>query len=469
MKCAEKNKSVAQRRRVSERPPTVLGYALWRPPHNFHASVDNCGATNAFLNHPRDIWALSNGTSYITDSDGFRMRVYIRGIVSTVAGNGISANTGDNGKGTSATMNSPYYVWGSEAGAVLFSLSATPGIREIDVGSGNINQFIGNGYVTSGYTGDGGDGTSATMSTTPYGIFVSMNSTVYVSDAGNNVIRNRLRNNNIYTYAGQQNLVYNGDNQVATLTALQNPQGIFWDQTEGALFIADSSNRRVRYIMGGQVGTFAGNGNAGSGEIGMNGPATSAGLSTPSAVYCDGLGYAYICDSALSAVRKVSLSGNGATASPTIYLADYGNGRIRKVLTSTGIISTVAGNGDTVTHYYGEGIQATSSALYQPTCVGKLNTLAGMGDTTAPVDGVATSVPLGRVVHAWPDTISGEVWFSENYYCTVRRVVVSTTILTTVAGSNTASVCASVDKDNAAFGTLNGPLGITGDKNGTVY
>ena len=51
-----------------------------------------------------------------------------------------------------------------------------------------------------------------------------------------------------------------------------------------------------------------------------------------------------------------------------VYIADYGNNRIRKVTVSTGIISTIAGSG-TSGSYSGDNVAATSAALYNPTGV----------------------------------------------------------------------------------------------------
>ena len=47
-----------------------------------------------------------------------------------------------------------------------------------------------------------------------------------------------------------------------------------------------------------------------------------------------------------------------------VYIADESNNRIRKVTVSTGIISTIAGTGDTT--YKNDNIDATSAALYNP-------------------------------------------------------------------------------------------------------
>jgi sugar lactone lactonase YvrE len=106
----------------------------------------------------------------------------------------------------------------------------------------------------------------------------------------------------------------------------------------GNVYITDSGNQRIRKVSAatGVITTVAGNG-IDHGDLGDNGPATSASLSA-SGVAVDG-------------------SGN-------IYIADGGNSRIRKVSADTGVITTVAGNGNF--GYSGDDGPATSASLDEP-------------------------------------------------------------------------------------------------------
>ena len=106
----------------------------------------------------------------------------------------------------------------------------------------------------------------------------------------------------------------------------------------------------------GIITTIAGTG-TGS-YSGDNGPATSAGLRYPTGVAVDSSGRTHIV--LLSGSLNVSLLGN-------VYIADYGNYRIRKVTISTGIITTIAGTG--ASSYSGDNGPATSATLYYPTGV----------------------------------------------------------------------------------------------------
>ena len=109
-------------------------------------------------------------------------------------------------------------------------------------------------------------------------------------------------------------------------------------------------------ISTGIITTIAGTGT--SSYSGDNGPATSAALYNPYGGAVDSSGRTHIV--LLTGCLNVSLLGN-------VYIADYGNNRIRKVTVSTGIITTSAGTG--TYSYSGDNGPATSAALYYPSGV----------------------------------------------------------------------------------------------------
>ena len=114
-----------------------------------------------------------------------------------------------------------------------------------------------------------------------------------------------------------------------------------------------------------------------------------------------------------------------------IYIADESNHRIRKVTVSTGIISTIAGTG--TVSYSGDNGAATSATLYGPLGVGL-------------------------------DTASN-VYIADTANHRIRKVTVSTGIITSFAGSGTASY--SGDNGPATSATLNWPYGVAVDSAGT--
>ena len=182
-----------------------------------------------------------------------------------------------------------------------------------------------------GYSGDNGPATSAELAG-PTGVALDASGNLYIADYGNNRIRKVSPSGIITTVAGNGTDGFSGDNGPATSAELADPWGVALDAS-GNLYIADIYNNRIRKVSpSGIITTVAGNGTGG--YSGDNGPATSAELYDPSGVALD--------------------------ASGNLYIADYGNDRIRKVSPS-GIITTVAGNG--TVGYSGDNGPATIAEL----------------------------------------------------------------------------------------------------------
>ena len=174
--------------------------------------------------------------------------------------------------------------------------------------------MAGNG--TAGHSGDGGPATSAELSY-PSGVAVDTAGNIYIADSTNNRIRKvAASTGDISTVAGNGTAGYSGDGGAATSAELSNPIGVVVDAA-GNIYIADEVNNRIREVTAstGIITTVAGDGTRG--YSGDGGAATSAELYYPFGVSVDAAG--------------------------NIYIADYGNARVRKVTASTGIITTVAG------------------------------------------------------------------------------------------------------------------------------
>jgi uncharacterized protein (TIGR03437 family) len=255
------------------------------------------------------------------------------------------------------------------------------------VASGNISTFAGIGTLS--YSGDGGPASKAQLNT-PQGVAVDINFNVYIADTLNNVVRKVSTNGTISNYAGNGGAGNSGDGSAATSAQLHGPQGLAVDAS-GNLYIADTMNAKVRKVSAsGVISTVAGTGTAGYG--GDGGAAASAQLNVPIGVAVDSTGNLYIADFGNSRVRKVSgnnistVAGNGAfgysgdggaavkaqlngpqgvavDAAGNLYIADTENNAIREV-TAGGLIATVAGNG--IAGYSGDGGPATSAQVGNP-------------------------------------------------------------------------------------------------------
>ncbi len=327
------------------------------------------------------------------------------GIISTVAGNGTSGYSGDGGPATSAELSFPEGLAMDTSGNLYIADISNQRIRKVAPG-GTITTVAGGG--NSGL-GDGGPATSSEFND-PEGVAVDASGNLYIADTQNNRIRKVTASTGVITtVAGNGTAGYSGDGGPATSAELSYPLGVAVDPS-GNLYIADCHNVRIRKVTpSGTITTVAGGGNSGLGD---SGPATSAELSAPDTVAVDS-------------------SGN-------LYIADLYTSRIRKVTASTGIITTVAGNGQQ--GYSGDGGPATSAELFQP---------------------------FGVAVDA-----SGNLYIADFYTNRVRMVTPGGTI-TTVAGNgygeDTGNGGYSGDGGPATTAELWWPFGVAVDSSGNLY
>jgi uncharacterized protein (TIGR03437 family) len=262
-------------------------------------SGDGGPATQARLYAPSAITLDSKGNIYIADGGRIRM-VNQAGIISTIAGP--DASYYDEGRSaTSVVLSSTNGVATAADGSVY--VSSVSAVFRVSSG-GIISTLAGNGM--SGFSGDGGPATSAELGNA-IGLATDPSGSVYIADSGNNRIRKVSSSGTITTVAGSAKAGFSGDGGPAIAASLQNPQGIALD-TAGNLYIADTSNQVIRKVNPqGIITTVAGNGQQGSG--GDGGPAIAAQLSAPCAVAVDGSGNLYIVDGGNDEIRKVDNSG----------------------------------------------------------------------------------------------------------------------------------------------------------------
>lgn len=279
---------------------------------------DGGPATSARINTPLGIFVDSSDNLYIADGNNSRIRkVDTSGNISTVVGTS-AGFSGDNGLATSAQINSPFGVGVDSAGNIYIGDTGNQRIRKVDT-SGTITTFAGTGSAGNG--GDGGAATSAQINT-PMQVVADGSGNIYITDYGNSRIRKIDTNGIITAFAGTGVSGYSGDNGPATSAQLNSPRSIAIDSS-GNLYIADSSNSRIRKVTpGGTITTVAG---TSSGFSGDNGPATSAQLASPQGVAVSAAGLVYISDTSNRRVRRVveaqPLITSSLTASATLNVA----------------------------------------------------------------------------------------------------------------------------------------------------
>jgi hypothetical protein len=317
------------------------------------------GQTASFassLNNPQGIAQDAAGNTYIADTANNRvLRFASAGTPVLVAGTGTASYTGDGAAATAATLNAPRAVAVTRSGIVYIADTGNNVVRQINPANGFISTVAGAGTGActgaNDTLGDGCLGTSATLKA-PAGLAADPTGNVFVSDSGNNLIREITYSGYIYAFAGGASAVCaSGDvfgNGCAPSAAIfSNPTGLAVDAA-GDVFIADTGDSLVRKIAAATntVTAIAGTGQAGS--SGNGGAATGAQLSGPTGVGVDAAGNVYIADTGNSVVRLVNASGTINTSVGT--LGSSGTGTLPGLATSVllaspaGVVSNGAGS-----------------------------------------------------------------------------------------------------------------------------
>jgi sugar lactone lactonase YvrE len=331
--------------------------------------------------------------------------------ISTVAGSGSTVFSGDGGSATNAGIRSPNGIVFDSSNN--YYISDNTRVRKITISTGIISTYVGTGSTT--YNGDGGIASSASLYS-PTGLAIDTSNNIYIADKGNNRIRKVISSTSIIsTIAGTGNTASNGevnaaDNIAATSGILYGPAGIAVDSS-GNLYIGDFNNHRIRKVTSSTsiISTIAGTGTGG--HSGDGGAATSALIRRPYNVNLD--------------------------ASGNIYFGDYnGNNVIRKITVSTGIISTVAGN-KIGGSYSGDGGAATSASLNYP-----------------------ADVILDY---------SGNLYITDYKNNRIRKVDVSTGLISTVVGTGASTATSFGDGGAATSAIINGPLFCRFDSSYNLY
>ncbi|WP_213806699.1 NHL repeat-containing protein [Granulicella sp. dw_53] len=228
----------------------------------------------------------------------------------------------------------------------------------------------------------------------PSAIVFDAQGNLYLAETANHVIRKLAPNGVLTVIAGTATQGFSGDNGFATAAQLDSPQGLALDANQN-LYIADTHNHRIRRLnlSTGILTTISGSTPGFSGDAGL---ASAAHLNLPTALAFD--------------------------VNQNLYIADSGNHRIRRIDITTGLITTIAGNGT-------QGFSGDSGLA-----------------VTAAIDS-----PQGLAVD-----VSQNLYLSDTHNHRIRKVTAATGLITTIAG-------------NGVPGPLTLPHGISLDSSGNVY
>ena len=239
------------------------------------------------------------------------------GKLTLVAGNGTAGYSGDGGRATEAQLNQPYEVRFDEAGNVYFVEMVNNIVRRVDAKTGIISTVAGNGQT--GFSGDGGPATQATMNR-PHSIALDRSDNLYICDIGNHRVRVvNLKTGIIRTFGGNGERKLTPDGAPLAGTPLNGPRALDFDGKHSLYLALREGNAVYRIDLKSQtLHHLAGNGK--KGFTGNGGPAKAATLSGP---------------------KGIALGPNG-----DVYLADTESHTIRVVRATSGIIETVIGDGE---------------------------------------------------------------------------------------------------------------------------
>jgi streptogramin lyase len=238
----------------------------------------------------------------------------------------------------------------------------------------------------------------------PFGVEIGPDGALYITEVGHHRIRRvDLKTNRISTVAGTGKKGYSGDGGLATQANLNEPYELRFDQA-GNMFFVEMQNHIIRRVDAKtkRISTIAGTGKAGF--SGDGGPATNATFNRPHSIALDQTG--------------------------NLYVADIGNHRIRYINLETGVVETIAGT----------------------------------GEKTLPVDGqIGKGVPMlgPRALYVTGDTL----WIALREGNSVWKMNMKSGVLAHVAGSGEKGL----DDGSADKSTLNGPKGIVVDHDNNVF
>ncbi|HKB80548.1 MAG TPA: hypothetical protein VKH35_12620, partial [Thermoanaerobaculia bacterium] len=364
--------------------------------------------------------------------------------VKVVAGNGASGFSGDGGPATAATLRQPAGIILDANDNLYIADTGNNRVRRVDANSGIIETLAGGGTPADGI-GDGGPATAAIVGR-PWGVAV-FGGSLYITEQ--NFDANRVRRVNlaagvIDTVAGSTDGSrggFAGDGGPAKDAQLDTPYGIVVD-AEGNLFVADSGNNRVRRIdANGVITTYAGGGATGTFDDGI--PATQADLSTVTAL-------------------SIAKDGSLLLASfPRVRRIDKATGVITTIVPYAGLLYGLATAADGTIYFDDGGVFTLAPGATDPVQFAGSGNYVGDGK---PAKAAILHSPQGLALDH-----SGNLYIADSAGNIVRRVSAADGTMTTVAGTVGAFYSQEQEGADATKAVVGFPVDVAFDGAGNLY
>lgn len=394
------------------------------------------------------------GNLFVADNGNCTIRkvVIATGVTTTLAGSPALQGSAD-GTGAAARFRQPYAVEADRAGNLYVADSINSTIRKIVIATGVVTTLAG----MAGQSGFADGIGSAARFNRPWGMAFDGAGNLYVADENRTIRKVAVANGATTTVAGMAGMTGSTDG-TGTAARFVGPTDVTLDGA-GNLFVADRDGHTIRKIVlsTGDVTTIAGMGGV---QGSADGTGSAARFYLPGGVEADGAGNLYVADSLNRTIRKIVLAtgavttlvgtagmegntdGTGAAVrfqrpwgmamdAGDLYVADNFGPAIRKVVVSSGVTTTFAGSPSYVDST--DGIGAAARFFY----------------------------PYGVTADD-----SGNLFVADQGNETIRKIVLSTGAVTTLAGA--VGMAGSADGIGSAARFLS-PYGLAADNAGNVY
>jgi len=461
---------------------------------------DGTSAINAALNAPSGVSFDRSGNLLIADTgnNAIRKVTTATGLITTIAGDssGIAGDGGDGGPATSARLNAPTTVAVDSTGNVYIADSLNAIIRKVNSSKQLISTFAGDRSICSSVNGDGGLAATAGFCN-PTGVVFDGSGNVYIAESGAQRIR-EVTSPALPMTAGSATPVF-----TAAASTYPDPQSV--------TISAATPGASIYITMDGSTPTALSPGY--NGPINVSGSVTIQALSIapgylPSAPVVAKYTISSPPDSVISTIAGDGVNASSGLGGPAanaefgylqgltqdatgnLYLSDVVNNEVLTISAQTGVVTIVAGNGQT--GYSGDGALAVGASLNYPSglavdpagnvyiadssnCVirlvtansGVISTFAGSGQCGYAGDGAAaTAAQLNYPTGAALDS-AGNLYIADGINSAVRMVTATTGVISTVAGNG--AYADSGDGGPATSAGVQEPVALALDGSGNLF